>query len=260
MTFSYNGSSVTYNTIWLSSTGECWMDRNLGATASFSGVGTNNTADAYGSHYFQFGRPADGHQLQNSTSTGSQYNTLTPSGSSFVEQSSWTSVNLSTGNSWNGLYASANPCPLGWRVPTSVEWTSERNQWSSITNTKTMYNGQVLSYTTQNPADGMSRLKLRMSTVRVYSPRGLWNYTKFEGATQARDQSAIAYNLYPMSYYWSSTANSSTTATVLQIRDGMSDQSGYYLSAILNGAQAGFGAFVRCIRSDGYNTSTQSFD
>lgn len=66
ITFAYNGATVTYGVITSAVTGKKkWMDRNLGA----SRVATaSNDRMAYG-HLFQWGRPADGHQLVNYTSS-----------------------------------------------------------------------------------------------------------------------------------------------------------------------------------------------
>src|SRR5688572_22406021 len=63
VTFTYNGATVTYGVITSSVTGRKWMDRNLGASQVATAY---NDYLAYG-HLFQWGRPADGHQLVNYT-------------------------------------------------------------------------------------------------------------------------------------------------------------------------------------------------
>ena len=130
VTFTYNGASVTYGTV-LSSTGACWLDRNLGATQ----VATSSTDYlAYGD-FFQWGRGADGHQLitwTNST-TGTAVNgttatlstTDTPGHGNFISNGDWR--NPQNDNLWQGVSGTNNPCPSGYRLPTETEFAAEQN-------------------------------------------------------------------------------------------------------------------------------------
>ena len=134
VTFTYNGGSVTYGTV-SSSTGECWLDRNLGASQVATAY---NDYLAYGD-LFQWGRGDDGHQSitwTNST-TGSADNgttttnsaTDTPGDALFIlEGSSPYDWRSSANNSlWQGVSGTNNPCPSDWRLPTETELEAERN-------------------------------------------------------------------------------------------------------------------------------------
>ena len=178
VTFTYNGSSVTYGIV-LSSTGQCWMDRNLGA----SQVATSSTDHlAYGD-IFQWGRAADGHQLINWTNstTGSAVNGTTstnantPGDALFITEGGspydWRSTQ--DDNLWNGESATNNPCPSGWRIPTEAELEAER----------------TTDFTSNNAAGAFgSVLKLPMAGYR-FSTSG-----------------SIA-NVGTWGYYWSSTVS-----------------------------------------------------
>jgi hypothetical protein len=143
VSFTYNGANVTYGVV-RSSTGKCWLDRNLGA----SQVAASSTDHlAYGD-LFQWGRGADGHQLitwTNST-TGTAVNgttttksaTDTPGHGDFIFDNTdyiwWrTSINYDL---WQGVNGINNPCPTGWRLPTNTELNAELSALS-ITNTST---------------------------------------------------------------------------------------------------------------------------
>ncbi len=112
-----------------STTGEIWMDRNLGA----SQVATNSTdADAYGDLY-QWGRAVDGHESRTSNITTTLATSDTPGHDDFITNSSspydWRSSQ--NDNLWQGVSGTNNPCPSGYRLPTEAEWEAERTSWSS---------------------------------------------------------------------------------------------------------------------------------
>ena len=126
--FTYKGNSVTYGTV-TGVGGKCWMDRNLGA----SRVATlTNDANAYGD-LFQWGRLEDGHQARTSVITTTLSDSDSPGHGSFIYGMSspydWRSSQ--NDNLWQGVLGINNPCPSGWRIPTSVEWDTERASWSS---------------------------------------------------------------------------------------------------------------------------------
>lgn len=136
VTFTYKGSSVTYGTV--SSSGKCWLDRNLGA----SQVATSyNNADAYGD-LFQWGRLDDGHQTRTSGITTTLSSSDNPGHSNFIygmgSPSDWRSPQ--NNNLWQGVSGTNNPCPLGWRLPTYAEWDTERASWGQQN-----YNGAFTS-------------------------------------------------------------------------------------------------------------------
>lgn len=128
--FNYNGASVTYGTVsraYGGSTGtKCWLDRNLGATQ----VATSSTdVDSYGD-LFQWGRGADGHQIRTSSTTSTLSSTNVPSNANFILSSGdWRSPQ--NDNLWQGVNGVNNPCPTGFRLPTTVELVAEYSTWSS---------------------------------------------------------------------------------------------------------------------------------
>jgi len=118
----------TYGTV-STATGRVWLDRNLGATR----VATSSTdAAAYGD-YFQWGRPADGHQtkyLTNNNSTGftnTKSATAVPSTDLWIQPTDASNDWLSTPDNtlWTGANPATNPCPAGFRIPTEAEWSAE---------------------------------------------------------------------------------------------------------------------------------------
>ena len=113
-------------------TGEIWMDRNLGATQ----VATSSTdAASYGDLY-QWGRGADGHQIRTSATTATLSSTDQPGNGNFITLSSgnydWRSPQ--NDNLWQGISGTNNPCPTGYRIPTNTEWNAERLSWTGGNN------------------------------------------------------------------------------------------------------------------------------
>ncbi len=210
VTFTYNGASVTYGTV--SHNGECWLDRNLGATQ----VATRSTDYlAYGD-LFQWGRPADGHQLitwTNST-TGDGTNgtqtpavaTTTPGTNTFIIPSSdWSSIDS------NGAIRSAylaktdgtGICPAGFRVPTEAELIAEQVSWRS-----------------NNSAGAFdSPLKLTVAGVRDNGDGSL-------------------FSVGSSGHYWSSTVNGANSRN-LHFNSG---------NAGVNSNYRAYGLTVRCLK------------
>ena len=112
-------------------TGDTWMDRNLGA----SQVATSSTdVDSYGDLY-QWGRGADGHQCRTSPTISTLSSTDQPGHGDFILSSTspndWRSPQNT--NLWQGVNGVNNPCPSGYRLPTETEINAERLSWSANT-------------------------------------------------------------------------------------------------------------------------------
>ena len=111
-----------------STTGEVWMDRNLGADQ----VATSSTdQDAYGDLY-QWGRFSDGHQCRTSSTTTTLSATDQPGHDDFIivgaNPNDWRDPQ--NNSLWQGATGTNNPCPTGFRLPTTAEIDSERASWS----------------------------------------------------------------------------------------------------------------------------------
>jgi len=138
--FTYRGSQVTYGSVENPTTGECWLDRNLGASQMATAY---DDYLAYGD-LFQWGRLDDGHQTivwASSTSYDGTEQTRETSTNSpgdvpghddFILESvypyDWRAPQ--NDNLWQGVDGINNPCPIGWRLPTYAEWEAERVSWT----------------------------------------------------------------------------------------------------------------------------------
>lgn len=162
--FTYNGQSVTYGIIISPTTAKKWLDRNIGAKKTADSAMDYN---AYGD-LFQWGRPADGHQLINwttSTAGTAAHGTTTvvatsdvPGHSNFIIAPDDGSSNYdwrSNNNINRWATSSQGPCPAGWHVPTSTEWAAE------VSNTQA--GGTATSGGITNISTAHSQLKLVVS-------------------------------------------------------------------------------------------------
>lgn len=115
------------NTV-VSKTGRIWMDRNLGA----SQVATSPTDEKAFGDLYQWGRPADGHQLRISGTTTNLSSTDQPGNNNFIivknAPTDWRSTQ--NNNLWQGVNGINNPCPSGFRLPTESEWNLELLTWA----------------------------------------------------------------------------------------------------------------------------------
>jgi uncharacterized protein (TIGR02145 family) len=221
VTFTYNGASVTYGTV-SSSTGKCWLDRNLGA----SRVATISTdAESYGD-LFQWGRAADGHQLINrfagdgKTTSSATAGTVAAGteGTNFItintSPEDWLSTQDATrwGDPTDTVKGVHDPCPSGWRLPSKDEFDAERNNGGTgFWGTGTLQNNAAGAYN--------SVLKLPMAGYRDF-----------------RTGSLYAVGTYGS--FWSSTV-SGTNASYLGF-----DSSNAYVSTYLRAD----GNSVRCLK------------
>jgi uncharacterized protein (TIGR02145 family) len=122
-------TTVGLNDVQNPTTGEIWMDRNLGA----SQVATaSDDADAYGDLY-QWGRAADGHEKRTSVTTSTLSSSDTPGHGDFIlaPNSPYDWRSPQSNDLWQGVNGTNNPCPAGYRLPTIAELDAERQSWSS---------------------------------------------------------------------------------------------------------------------------------
>ena len=105
------------------------MDRNLGATKA---AASSTEAASFGDLY-QWGRRSDGHQCRNSATTTTLSSTSTPSTSAFIiapnAPNDWRNPQFSS--LWQGTSGTNNPCPAGYRLPTSIELNAEIQAWGN---------------------------------------------------------------------------------------------------------------------------------
>jgi uncharacterized protein (TIGR02145 family) len=221
VTFTYNGASVTYGVITSPVTGKKWLDRNLGASQVATAF---NDRMAYG-HLFQWGRPADGHQLvtYSSSTIGSGVNGKTktlamtdaPGHSTFITPDNTVEQNGVFVYDWRDnqntnrwAINSQGSCPSGWHIPTRAEWDAE----TGITNS----------------ASAFTQLKLTVAGYR---------YGDFDGSgREGTVRTAGSFGYYWSSSVWPSGAGVSVYKDIAS-NDSFTDQLG-----------RAYGLPIRCIK------------
>ena len=134
------GGSTTFGVVIMvdgtvvGANGKVWLDRNLGATR----VATASTDSLSYGDLYQWGRPADGHQVRTSSTASGQVANVAPGTNTFIiPNEDWSSTDsdgtLRSAN-WD-VNGSSNPCPSGFRLPTNTELETERTSWSSNNST-----------------------------------------------------------------------------------------------------------------------------
>ncbi len=130
------GNTITFSTYGTVTTltGKTWLDRNLGA----SRVATSATDASAIGDFFQWGRPADGHESQWRRNNNNSGWTNTASSTTIPANDLW--IYVAPGNDWLvtadiTLWKTENtvnnPCPDGYRIPTEQEWEAERVKFNS---------------------------------------------------------------------------------------------------------------------------------
>jgi len=132
------GETFIYGVVTNPTTGETWLDKNLGAQQVATAIDDHL---AYGA-LFQWGRLIDGHECITWTSsttgtpdngtTSTQSTTDIPGHSLFIIDAvspyDWRSP--PNDNLWQGSGGINNPCPDGYRLPTKTELENEKDSWS----------------------------------------------------------------------------------------------------------------------------------
>lgn len=128
----YYGPDIEFLPNWptVTGNGKTWAQANLGALRVAT---SNDDADSYG-WFYQWGKPTDGHQFKNSTTTSAQTTLDIPPAGAFYSDGRyfWQKTtepyndNVFNGSTdlWNGVNGKNNPCPTDWRLPTVSEWAS----------------------------------------------------------------------------------------------------------------------------------------
>jgi uncharacterized protein (TIGR02145 family) len=110
-------------------TGRLWMPINLGA----SQVATSSKDSAAYGDLYQWGRLKDGHEKRASPTTTTLSSGDVPGHRRFIKTSvspnDWR--DSQNDNLWQGVSGINNPCPDGFRLPTSAEFMAEVATWSS---------------------------------------------------------------------------------------------------------------------------------
>ncbi len=171
----------------VSSAGQFWMDRNLGA----SQVATSSTDSAAYGDLYQWGRLTDGHEQRSSLTTTITSPNDVPGHGDFittgVSPGDWRDPQ--NDNLWQGLGGINNPCPQGFRLPTYTELDTERQSWVT------------------NDAAGAfaSLLKLVVAGARLFSTGG-----PHEVDISGNYWSSSIISTSGRNLYFSSTSNSGT--------------------------------------------------
>jgi len=176
--------TLTYGTV-VGEDGRCWLDRNLGATR----VATSSTdTSAYG-NYYQWGRGIDGHQIRTSSVTSGPVSSDTP-GPSFltvINANPWDWRVPQNNSLWQGVGGINNPCPSGFRLPTTTEIQTLVTAISNFTTVtcggsttcRDVAFNSILKLPTAGNRDGISASLINLGSYGYYwssGPNGVYAY------------------------------------------------------------------------------------
>lgn len=115
----------------MSTTGLVWKDSNIGATRVAT---ASSDAFSYGD-LFQWGRSADGHESRTSSTTNVTAKGPLSDRADFIIGKASIDYNWTDFAGEDGLWQGGvnDPCPTGYRLPTSTELNNERLAFSSNT-------------------------------------------------------------------------------------------------------------------------------
>ncbi len=136
-----------------SATGQVWMDRNLGASrVALAPYDEESFGD-----FYQWGRPKDGHEKSDSATTQTLSKGIVPGHDEFITRttSPWTWRGCPTASPWQGIKGGVNnPCPSGFRLPTTAEFKKELEYYGHDDSTDLFYSPLKLPLTGYRHTDG----------------------------------------------------------------------------------------------------------
>jgi uncharacterized protein (TIGR02145 family) len=191
-----NGSAPTEVVPIISTTGKTWMDRNLGASRAATSF---NDYQAYGCLY-QWGRGNDDHAsiTWSSTTEGTTINIAinklsirdSPGNALFIANFK-TPYDWRTAKNdglWQGVNGINNPCPTGYRLPTTAELTAEVVAYA-ITNAASAY-ASPLKFVVAGIRGGSDGFRYSTGTSGSY-----WSSTVSGTNASSRNFSSVSTNI-----------------------------------------------------------------
>lgn len=188
-----------------SKTGRVWMSYNLGASNIATSV---DDPEGFG-YLYQWGRIADGHQIVSPTISPT---TTTRSASDIIDNggkfiigcsvcfgSSRVIVDWRTSSNdrlWTTNTGNNNPCPTGFRVPTSGEFLAEMTSWTSPNGNGAFNSELKLTYNGRRIGDGSL---MDVGTKGWYwtstGSSGTSNYRVFDNSSQSSNNEWRSFGL-----------------------------------------------------------------
>lgn len=217
--------SLAYGVV-LAKDGKCWLNKNLGATQ----VATSATDAASYGYLYQWGRSTDGHQATTSAVTAS--NNDIPNDGNFITESvspyDWRVT--PSDNLWQGTSGTNNPCPTGWRVPTSGEWSALATA-ENITNPATAFSSllKLPSAGVRRNTDGVIHGQSSFGYYWSSSPNGIkTNDLGFSSVSVSTTNGSNRADGFPVRCVKDATAATGTGTGLVSTCDGVTDPNAWY--------------------------------
>ena len=191
-----NHNGYSYKTVKSPYTGKIWLDRNLGASRVCKSL---DDKKCYGD-YIQWGRGADGHEKENSSTTSTLASSYKPNHSKFIksnEKNKYDWLRTKNNNLWQGANGKNSVCPSGYRIPTIEELEKETIK-QGVENNKDAFNNFLRLPSAGYRDSNSGSLSSQGSGGNVWSSSVSGSYSRnlvFDPGGAGSDGSGRAYGL-----------------------------------------------------------------